>query len=432
MRRSTKHFSMTKQLLPITVILLLTLFSSAAMAKEIVHFTQTNHGDKWREHLENMAELFYEETGIKVNVIPAAGNQAEQVLVMIAGGVAPDVTDFPPAEGAPLITQGLFEDLWPYVERSGMDLSQIPPVGIEGSTSPDGKLWGLPISIYPVITFFNKDMFERAGLVDPASMPVSEWTWETFRESARRLTIDRTGTGQSNQYGTDRRLRGRWDQYVHQAGGQWYDRLMFPTESHFNTPEVLEAVRFVTTVMNDDGSAPPHGSSGYSVWPGRGANVAMTLNDGPGAIGTQWQNSPVAWDVAALPKGPVNRAVAVVPNNLEILKDSTEKEAAWQWVHYLIADVDHQVAFATTTGRLPAIRDAMLRYGEIPIDMPPNWMAIIDAAFDPDGFPQYVVPSEVRTPVNAIIGRVWSGELPPEIGLEQIHDVVSGILAQQK
>ncbi len=407
-------------------ISLVMALSGIGFAQEITHYTYSGHGEKWLEHLENMAEEFRQETGIHVNVIQSSGNYTEQTLVMISGGVAPDVTDFHPMIGATLIKEELFENLQPYVDRSGLDLSLFPPVTVAGVTAPNGTLWGIPISIYPVTTFFNRDMFAAAGLTDPIRLG-DDWTWETFRESARHLTVDRNGDGSPDQYGTERRITARWEQQVHQAGGQWFDRLVFPTESRLNSPEVLEAVRFFAGLINDDRVAAP---SGYTIWP-PAANVAITLVDGPGVVGTRWQESPVDWDIALQPRGSASRAARVNPDGFQILKDSTNKEAAWRWIHFLVGDVERQVRFSATTGRLPSLRDAMLRYDEIPLDLPSNWMAFIDTAFDPDGYAAYVVPSEVTAAMNPTINRIWNGELAPEAGLQQAHDVVNSILAGQ-
>ena len=403
------------------------LVAAAASAQEIIHYTYASHGESWYQHLKTMAERFKAETGIEVNVIQSTGNYQEQVLIMITAGTPPDVTDFHPQLGPTLIGEGLFTDLRPYVERSGLDLTQFPPITIEGLTAPDGTLWGIPANLYPVVTFFNADMFAVAGLPTPIELG-EDWTWETFRDSARRLTVDRNGDGQPDQYGIEGRITNRWEQQVHQAGGQWFDRLVFPTESRLNTPEVLEAVRFITSLMHEDGVVAP--TSGFSIWPSVG-NVAMTVVDGPGAIGTYWQGATFAWDVAVQPKGPASRAARVNPDGFQILRDSPNKDAAWRWIHYLVGSVDNQLEFAATTGRLPSLRDAMLRYDEqLDIQLPPNWMAFFETAFDPNGYAAYVVPANILSAMNSQMSQVWNRTISPEDGLQRAHEVVSALLAE--
>ena len=110
-----------------------------------------------------MAERFKASTGISVEFIVASGSEYRaKLMTMIAGGVPPDVTDAHPMLGAPLIAQGVFEDLTPYVKRDNFPIDQMPPVAVEGVMTPDRKLWGIPGSVYPVVTFFNADLFCRS------------------------------------------------------------------------------------------------------------------------------------------------------------------------------------------------------------------------------------------------------------------------------
>lgn len=416
-------------MLGVVGILLFVLLSTSARAADVTHLTYGAHGEAWFAFLAGMAEKFEAQTGLQVDVIVNTGNYQEQVAVQIAGGVGPDVTDFHPQLGASLIQQGVFENLRPYMHRDGFDLSEFPPVAIEGMTAPDGSQWGLPISVFPVVTYYNATMFEAAGLADPGQLG-DDWSWDTLLSSARQLTIDRNGDGVIDQYGVERRITARWEQQVHQAGGQWFDRLVFPTESRFNTPQVLEAVRFLHRLLVDEQVATPSTNvNEWSVWSEGPANVAVTTVDGPGVIPIRWQNAHFDWDVAMQPKGPANRAARVNPDGFQIIADSPNKEAAWEWLKFLL-EVENQVEFAMITARLPAHRDAMVRYNESDFDLPPSWRQVFLAtASDPNGYAAYVIPDgAVQTAINQRIGQVWNGQVPPETALVQIHDQVNALL----
>ncbi len=418
-----------RRLLETNLVLLIVglLVSFSVSAQSVTHLTNASHSESWLNHLKAMAEEFKEQTGISVEVRQSTGNYAEQVLVMRAGGVIPDVTDFSPVAGASLIESELFEDLRPYAERSGLDLTQFPTIAVDGVTSPRGTLWSFPVSVYPVVTFFNGDLFQNAGLVNPIDLG-EDWTWETFRESSRLLTVDKDGDANSDQWGVER-LTSRWEQWVHQAGGQLFDRLILPTESRLNSSEILETARFLAGLSVDDQVVAPSGSA-YLFRSGNG-NVAMTTVDGPGIIGTFLQDISFEWDIARQPRGPVNRSAQVSPDGFQILKESGNKDAAWRWVHFLVGNVENQVRFAATTGRVPSMRQAMLQYDQVPLTLPANWMAFIDTAFDPDGFAAYVVPSDIRSTITSTMNTVWRGERSPEEALEQLHDLVNAMLAER-
>lgn len=407
-------------------LLLACVLGSTVTAQTITHYTNASHAQEWANHLNTMAKRFHATTGIHVNVVQSSGNYEEILLTMIAGGVPPDITDFHPGNAGTFLRADLFEDLQPYVDRGNIDINDYPPTSIEGVVSPNGKLWGFPVSVFPVVTFFNDDLFQSAGLLNPIDLG-EDWTWETFRESSRRLTMDRSGDGRVDQWGVER-LTNRWEQWVHQAGGRWFDRYVFPTESRFNSEEVHEAVRFLVELIIDDQILAPSGAQ-HTFRSGNGT-VGMTTVDGPGIIGPFLQGISFKWDIARQPLGASNRSALVTPNPFQILKHSQNKDASWQWIEFLVGDPDNQYEFSMTTGRIPAHRDAMMRYGELPIDLPDNWMAFIETAFDPNSYTGYVIPSQINTTISQTMKQVWDGSMSPEEGLQQLHDVISSTLEQ--
>lgn len=407
----------------VPVLMLALLITSAPALAEsdpIVHFTYASHHQEWADFLNVMAERFEAKTGIKVEVEvgPSGGAYREQVLVRTAGGMAPDVTDFNPGQAAFLIENGMFEDLRPYVERDGLDMSQFPPVAIEGMTAPDGTMWGLPMGLFPISVYFNVDMFAQAGIANPKELG-EDWTWETYLESAQRLTLT-DADGNVLQFGTiDPRYR--WQILVHQAGGSVYDRQAFPSESWFNTPEVLEAVEFRQALWHA-GTISNHGG----VWNGA---AAISMVDGPTVFNRQVGDFEM--DVALMARGPASRSTLVNPDGFQIHQDSTNKEAAWQWIRFLVTEIENQMEFAAITGRLPSQRDAMVRYHEIPRALPVNWYSIIEATFDPAAHAPYVVPNlEMTSVVDQVMNRIWRGEVAPQVGLEQIHEQLVVLLQQ--
>lgn len=400
--------------------LLISSLPAVAESEPIVHLTYASHHPEWAEFLYMMAERFEAETGLQVEVEvgPSGGAYREQVLVRTAGGVPPDVMDFNPGQAALPIQSRLFEDLRPYVERDQVDLSQFPPVAIEGMTAPDGTMWGLPMGLFPISVYFNVDMFSQAGLANPNDLG-DDWTWETYLDSARRLTIT-DAEGKVLQFGTiDPRFR--WQILVHQAGGRVYDRHVFPTESRFDTPEVLEALEFRQALWQA-GTISDHGG----VW---NQAAAISMVDGPTVFNRQVGDFEM--DVALQAQGPASRSTLVNPDGFQIHSASTNKEAAWRWIRFLVTEIENQMEFASITGRLPSQRDAMLRYHEIPRPLPANWYSIIEATFDPDAHAPYVVPDlEMTSVVDRVIGQIWRGEVAPQTGVQQIHELLTALLGE--
>ncbi|HHT27275.1 MAG TPA: extracellular solute-binding protein [Firmicutes bacterium] len=409
------------------LLLVLTANGIAAAAQtEITHFMYASHNVIWQQYLETMASRFEATTGIKVNIVPSSGNYREKLMTLIAAGVPPDVTDAHPVLAAPLVKQKLFEDLRPYVERDRIPVQEMAPAAIAGTTGPDGYLWGLPVSILPIVTIFNVDLFAQNGLPNPRQLG-ENWTWDTLRQSARRLTGDVNGDGVTDTWGTSR-IHYRWEAQVHQAGTLVYDTLVNPTKSNWNSPATLQAFEFLNELLNVDKVNSPN----YQVNDMPQETVGFTVVDGPGTI-----YLPAVWDVTVPPKGPANRSSRVNPDGFQVIALSEKKEAAWQWVKFLVGSVENQMEMARITQRLPSLRQAMQRYPTVASDLPANWPAYIETAFSPDAYAGYVLfNAEAIDPVvNSHLSNIWNGRAAPATILQQIHEQVSAIMdyyAQQQ
>ena len=58
----------------------------------------------------------------------------------------------------------------------------------------DGKLWVIPYDEGPGILYYNKDLFDKAGI----KYPDDSWTLDTLKENAIKLT---SGEGQNKIFG---------------------------------------------------------------------------------------------------------------------------------------------------------------------------------------------------------------------------------------
>lgn len=398
--------------------------SPALAATEITHFTYNGHGPEWRQYLSTMAERFQAETGIKVNIVVSGGfdEWRSKFTALVAGGVAPDVTDAHPALAAPFIEPGYFEDLTPYIRRDSVPIQTMPPAAVNGSRTPDGKMWSLPVSIYPMVTFFNADLFSELGMLNPRELG-DNWNWEAFTQSARRLTADLNGDGKTDRYGTYR-LDWRWEMHVHQAGGKIFDRFVFPTKSFFTNPEVVNTVKWLHQLMAVD--KVESFSSSFSVWNGK---AGMTLAYGPGVVKTYLAEAKFNWGMAMQPKGSTSRAARVNPDGFQVVAASKNKDAAWRWVRYLVADVGRQVELAKITGRMPSLRDAMLQYPRVVPNLPDNWTVFMQTALDPASYAPYLVHDpELDSLVSDTMGKIWRGQLVPENALKELQEKATLLL----
>lgn len=414
----------------------LLVLAAPAMAQiTITHYNFAGHGAGWTDYLKDRAKAFEElHPGIKVEIVTNPGNSANYVdefVVALAGGAPPNSTDFHAALAGGMIGDGFFTDLRPYLERDGIVLSEltVPPV-VEILTAPNGSIWSLAGDIFPVVTFYNVDMFEEAGLPSPNDLG-DDWTWERAIESGRLLTQDLSGDGITDQWGIEA-MGSRWYMWVHQAGGMLYDRIVDPTESRWNTPEVITGFDFPISVFRA-GISPAYGSPEYSAGALARGTAAMTFKDGPGAIGARLTDVPFRWDIAPQVRGPKNAGSEIAVSGFQMVAAAENQEETWEWLKFISFDYESMLKFMEYTGRVPHLLEAAFEYNHYNPHAPEHWRAFLDVASLPETLPNYVIPQSVQINgvINPLIMEVFTGQTPIESAVEEIHTRVSAFLRER-
>lgn len=81
--------------------------------------------------------------------------------------------------------EGMYVDIEKYLTDGGYDLQDAFGIGIKASYI-GGKLYGLPYTKGGFYVFYNKDMFDAAGI----AYPTNDWTWADFEAISKKLTHD--------------------------------------------------------------------------------------------------------------------------------------------------------------------------------------------------------------------------------------------------
>ncbi|MFH5185211.1 ABC transporter substrate-binding protein [Paenibacillus sp. TAB 01] len=109
----------------------------------------------------------------------AAGNDYWTKLnTQVAGGNAPDMMVFTLDNLYDFAKRGQLADLQPYVDQGIIHLNDFNPA-IVNSGKVDGKLYTVSQGNSILGTYYNKEIFKKAGL----SEPDLNWTWEDFAQS---------------------------------------------------------------------------------------------------------------------------------------------------------------------------------------------------------------------------------------------------------
>ncbi len=125
-----------------------------------------------------------------------AGIYREKVLTSIAAGTPPGVFLLDGIDIPAFAATGVVLDLAPFAPRVGVAIDAFAPVMLD-QFQQDGKLWAFPKDYTPMVLYYNKDMFDAAGV----AYPDARWTWDDFLDAALRLTRDTDGDGAADQWG---------------------------------------------------------------------------------------------------------------------------------------------------------------------------------------------------------------------------------------
>lgn len=137
---------------------------------------------------------------IVVNNTGTAATDALQTL--IASGDTPDIVGPVGIAGSNAFA-GQYLDLQPLIDETSYDLSDFDPAAVEFYRDPTEGLIGLPFGAYPSFIYYNRDLFDEAGLAYPphewgapyvdADGNEKPWDMDTLTEVAKLLTVDANG-----------------------------------------------------------------------------------------------------------------------------------------------------------------------------------------------------------------------------------------------
>jgi len=274
------------------------------------------------------------------------GSYFDRIQTQMAGGTAPDVMFLNNIPS--YASRGVLAPLDELIARDGFDTSTYLP-GLLEVFSFDGAVFGFARDNDTNVLYYNKDLFDAAGMAYPSET----WSWNEMREAAAALTV-RDERGRAVQYGLALE-KNRYPQWVYQNGGGVFDNALRPTEFTMDAPEAIEAIQFIADMILADGSVPSFdamaqlGSTTELFSTGR---VAMVMTNA--ARIPTFSGASFSWDVAPLPTGPTGiRANTLGGAGYVMSSTSKNPEAAWTFLQFL-AGTEGQSVFAGTGVAVPA------------------------------------------------------------------------------
>ncbi|MFI6479433.1 ABC transporter substrate-binding protein [Nonomuraea sp. NPDC050663] len=287
----------------------------------------------------------------------------------------------------------------------------------------DGKLYGLPHNVGIPALWYDKKIFDDAGV----AYPTADWTWDDVKAAAKKLTDPA-----KKQFGI---LAHMWDQgafypTMYQAGGEvisadgkksGFDNPASIQGLEFWTSMIQEKVAPVAEVYADTDSITLFQSGKYGMFYG-GAWLAATFAANPEVA--------ERIDLVALPKGPAKEAVILLGlANAVSAKTEHPKEAA-AFAEF-VASEPAQKILADAGGGALSLREGT-QDGWFKAFPNFHLKETYDASL-PHGVPYPVSlnTAQWQDVQNKLLAEAWAGKRPVADVAKEIATQMNEILAKE-
>ncbi|MFN8650799.1 MAG: sugar ABC transporter substrate-binding protein [Gemmatimonadales bacterium] len=338
-----------------------------------------------------VAEFEREQPGIPIRVQQIPWSAAhEKLLTAFVGNASPDLVAMGNTWVPEQVTLGALAPLDSLV-ASTPDMSPAGHFpGIWATNVVGGQLYGIPWYVDTRVVFYRTDLLARAGY------PTFPTTWESWRESMRKVA-DQGGPG---HYGIYLPLN-EWPPLVI-LGLQGGSPLITPAAyGAFADSGYRRSFEFLLSLYRDKLAPPVSNTEVANLYQEFARGTFAMYITGPWNIGEFRRRLPAElqdkWSTAPMP-GPSGPGVSLAGgSSLVILKSSPHKARAWALMRYL-SRPEVQVKFYQLTGDLPArqeswndpvlandrearaFRDQLAR--AVPTPMVPEWEEVTTKVMD--------------------------------------------------
>jgi len=324
--------------------------------------------DPWLSALPKMFNDFETEVGtaqVKLEAAPWDQFWA-RFESQAAAGIAPDLQIGDPSSMARYIDKGVYLNVDPYIDADALNLDDWLAATIEAcryNTDTGivgaGSQWGMPATLVGTILYFNKTLFDGAGV----SYPTADWDRTDYEAAATALTQDRAGNSPDDAgfnaddiavYGSS--TVGGYSTAVHlwnNGGGLISEDVK---ECWIDKPESVEIFQWLADLMLEKKINPP--GAWFTGQPDvfLTERIAMKL-DGSWNLDYYVENLTFDWDVMDVPKGTagLDRISYAGTNTMHIYSGTQYPDQSWDLLKYISGPGGMKYFLKTGT---PALKSA--------------------------------------------------------------------------
>lgn len=368
------------------------------------------------DHLEDLdaiiAAFEAENPGITIEVSTAPFEDYFTLLQAdFVGGEPPDVFELNYENFVSYAANDVLLDLGGYVSAD----APYYPRALE-AFQYNGAQLALPETFSTVLLFYNKDLFDQAGV----AYPTEAWTWADAVEAGkaiRALGEDVWGLYSPVQF---------WEFYKKAGQNDCHFFNDDMTESTINSDACVQTLETMLGFMEEDVMPDPIEASGVS-------DSELFLSGNLGMLVTgiwmfaAFADAPFAWDIQLEP-GLANKGHHFFANGVAVAKDTENPEAAAAWAQYLTASQTAATVRVESGWELPALDEPSYFAAYLEQTPPDNREAVFMALESPITPPVIERQNEMQDTVNELLNAVVNGELDAKTALDLAKDELDALI----
>lgn len=375
----------------------------------ITYFTFSAAPDHLQD-LDGMIEAFEQaHPNIKIKVETAPFDEYfTKLQTLIAGGTAPDVFELNYENFVSFAAKGVLLDLGPLSKADkAFDSSIFYPRAYDAFNF-NGMQLGLPETFSTVVLFYNKDLFDEAGVTYPAK----DWTWSDAVTAAKKLTDAQAGV-----WGLYSPIQF-WEFYkkAAQNGCSFFSE--DKTEVTINSPQCVEALETMVGFVAKDKVMPGDAEMG-GVSDGDMFKAGKIAMDVTGIwMFAAFKDAPFKWDIQVEP-GLKQQATHFFANAVSVFAASKHPQEAWEWVKFFTSSPEMAQIRVQSGWELPTLNNPAYVQDYLKQSPPANRAAVFESLEYAIVPPVIERQNEMQDIVNQLLDQVKLGQLTPQEALDQ-------------
>ncbi|MFI6319283.1 ABC transporter substrate-binding protein [Nonomuraea sp. NPDC050556] len=347
-------------------------------------------------------------------------------MAQAAGGSLPDVMYNHYSWTQNFISNDIVQPLDDFIARTPeFGMSDLPKAGL-AYFQRDGRLYGLPTDMAPKLLFYNKDLFDRAGL----KYPDESWTFDKLVESARKLT---GGEGAQKVFGfspTPTPAPDLSTVFLMPYGGRFLSA--DETQVLIDRPEAQKVMSLWLDLLTKDRATPSLAELQLleKVDPWKSGHAALHIN-GAWIMTELAKQKAFKWGATHVPKGPAGRFSPAVGSALVMTAASQQKDAAWIYMYEFLSTSGYQFRRISA----PARQSAWLPNAEalgIPKETAELVKEILADYATSDGVLRLPATKKIVDTAKPVWERAMIGKADAGSALKEIAAKVGPLLAENK